>query len=129
MYVLGLRRSFLADHYLVGGDRGRENLPNTHRYTLELELQGENLDEHGYLVDLVEVENLLGEVLKRFAGKMLNELPEFQGKNPSLEHFAHILARELAQRFRGTPVDRLTVRLWENEGAWVRVTLPIPPAM
>ncbi len=124
MYRLGLRRRFLAHHYLVGGDWGRENLPNTHHYTLEVELHGTHLDEHGYLVDLVRVEAAVDRVLQRYANRLLNHLPEFQGLNPSLEHFARILAHQLDEALADLPLQALTVRLWENEGAWAAYHLP-----
>ncbi len=125
MYALGFRRSFVAHHYLVGGDWGRENFPNSHLYTLELVLQGETLDEHGYLVDLVEVEAALNRVLERYRGRMLNDLPEFQGLNPSLEHFVRILAEDLARAFAHRALAGLTVRLWENENAWAEYRLDL----
>ncbi len=118
MYSLGLRRSFLAHHYLMGGDWGRENLPNTHHYTLELELYSTHLDEHGYLVDLVHLEKAVTHVLQGYENRLLNELPEFQGLNPSLEHFARILAQQLDKALNHLPFQSLSVRLWENEQAW-----------
>src|SRR5918993_508802 len=53
MYTLGIKRNFIARHFLVGGDWGAENLPNSHHYVLELQLTGKELDQHGYLVDIV----------------------------------------------------------------------------
>ncbi len=123
MYTLGLRRIFLAYHYLIGGDWGRENFPNAHLYTLEVRLHGSQLDQHGYLVDLVQVEQAVDEVLTRYRERLLNTLPEFQGLNPSLERFALLLGRQLWDRFRELGVQRLTVRLWENPDAWAEVTL------
>ncbi len=125
MYTLGFRRTFVAHHYLVGGDWGRENFPNSHLYTLELALHGETLDQHGYLVDLVDVEAALDQVLHRYRERMLNDLPEFQGLNPSLEHFVRILAHQLAQAFAGLPLTGLTVRLWENQDAWAEYAMTL----
>ncbi len=55
MYTLGVRRDFIARHFLIGGDWGAENFPNSHHYILELQLVGNELDKHGYLVDIVDV--------------------------------------------------------------------------
>ena len=52
MYTLGVRRDFIARHFLIGGDWGPENFPNSHHYILELQLEGRELDQHGYLVDI-----------------------------------------------------------------------------
>jgi 6-pyruvoyltetrahydropterin/6-carboxytetrahydropterin synthase len=83
MYTLAVRRNFIARHYLVGGDWGAENYPNSHHYILELRLQGRELDQYGYLVDIVEIEGHLDSLVAGFKEKMLNELPEFNNLNPS----------------------------------------------
>jgi 6-pyruvoyltetrahydropterin/6-carboxytetrahydropterin synthase len=91
MYTLAVKRDFIARHYLIGGDWGPENFPNSHHYVLELRLSGETLDQHGYLVDIVDVEKHLNEIVAHYKEQMLNDLPEFAGLNPSIEHFARIL--------------------------------------
>ena len=118
MYTLALKRDVIATHFLIGGDWGPENYPNSHHYVLELQLGGEALDKHGYLVDLVEVEKQLGELVARYKDKTLNDLPEFEDLNPSLEHFAHILATTLNARIPAPNIHTVRVVLWENENAW-----------
>ena len=124
MYTLAVRRDFIARHYLIGGDWGPENFPNSHHYVLELQLSGENLDQHGYLVDIVDVEKHLNETVAYYKEKMLNDLPEFAGLNPSIEHFSRILATQLNEKIRAANVTALKVVLWENEIAWVSYQLP-----
>ena len=119
MYQLAVRRAFIARHALIGGDWGRENLPNSHRYLLELRLSGQELDQHGFLVDIVDVEKHLDEVVERYREQLLNQLPEFKDLNPSLENFARILAIALAQRLESVRVPRVEVVLWEDDVAWV----------
>ncbi len=123
MYTLALKRDFIARHFLIGGDWGAENYPNSHHYVLELQLSGNELDQHGYLVDLVEVENKLNETIARYREQMLNDLPEFAGLNPSIENFVRILALRLSESIPSPNVSTLTVRLWENESAWASYTL------
>lgn len=118
MYTLAVRRSFISRHFLIGGDWGPENFPNSHHYLLELQLEAQELDQHGYLVDIVDVSKALDELVSYYADKMLNDLPEFQGLNPSLEHFSRILATALDRRIRAANVCGLKVILWENESAW-----------
>lgn len=118
MYTLGVRRNFIARHYLIGGDWGAENFPNSHRYVLELQLEGKELDQHGYLVDIVDVEKHLDEIMNYYQEQMLNDKPEFAGLNPSIEHFARILATSLSERIKAVNISALKVVLWENESAW-----------
>ncbi len=122
MYALGVRREFIARHWLDAA--GDEGLPNSHRYILELELEALDLDLHGYLVDIVDVDRQLSEVIDHFKEQMLNDLPEFEGLNPSLEHFARILGAMLDTRLASVPLQALRVRLWESDTAWASYTVP-----
>jgi 6-pyruvoyltetrahydropterin/6-carboxytetrahydropterin synthase len=123
MYTLGVKRDFIARHFLIGGDWGAENLPNSHHYVLELRLEGKELDQHGYLVDIVDLEKHLDEIVNYYKEQMLNERPEFLGLNPSLEHFARILAISLSERIQAENMTSLEVVLWENESAWAAYRL------
>jgi 6-pyruvoyltetrahydropterin/6-carboxytetrahydropterin synthase len=76
MYTLGVRRNFIARHFLIGGDWGPENFPNSHHYILELQLEGSQLDQHGYLVDIVDMEKHLDEIVNYYKEQMLNDKPK-----------------------------------------------------
>ncbi len=118
MYTLGVKRDFIARHYLIGGDWGPENDPNSHHYVLELQLEGQELDQHGYLVDIVDVQNQLDAIVNYYKEQMLNDKPEFAGMNPSIENFSRILATTLSDRIQAQNITALKVVLWENESAW-----------
>ncbi|HEX9332331.1 MAG TPA: 6-carboxytetrahydropterin synthase [Anaerolineales bacterium] len=118
MYMLGVKRDFIARHFLIGGDWGPENFPNSHHYVLELQLEGKELDQHGYLVDIVDVEKHLDEIVNYYKEQMLNDKPEFAGLNPSIENFARILATSLSERIKAENISEIKVVLWENEFAW-----------
>lgn len=123
MYKLGVKRDFIARHFLIGGDWGPENFPNSHHYVLELQLEGKELDQHGYLVDIVDVNNHLDEIVNYYKEQMLNDKPEFAGLNPSIEHFARILATSLNKRIQAANITALKIVLWENESAWAAYEL------
>jgi 6-pyruvoyltetrahydropterin/6-carboxytetrahydropterin synthase len=116
-YTLAVKRDFVARHYLVGGDWGAENELHSHHYQVEVQLEGKNLDEHGYLVDIVAVEAHLEELTAYYRDQTLNDLPEFAGLNPSIEHFARILGQELLSRVT-EPINAITAKIWENDIAW-----------
>lgn len=118
MYTVAVKRDFVAQHYLIGGDWGAENTLHSHHYIIELRLEGASLDQHGYLVDIVDVEEHLDEIVGYYREQMLNDKPEFSGLNPSIEHFARILAASLHERIRAANITSLKVVLWEHENAW-----------
>ncbi len=126
MYTLAVQRDFVAQHYLIGGDWGSENRPHSHHYRLELEIEADSLDQHGYCVDIVAVEKALTGLVDHFRDAMLNDLPEFAGLNPSIEHFARISCTSLAEQIAAPNLTALKVRIWENEIAWAAYRLALP---
>ena len=125
MYTVAVKRDFVAQHFLIGGDWGPENEWHSHHYALELQLSGPTLDQHGYLVDIVDIEANLEALVAYYKDKTLNDLPEFAGLNPSIEHFARILTTQLAERIQADTLSDLTVKIWENEIAWASYRLSV----
>lgn len=118
MYTLAVRRNFIAQHALIGGDWGPENQRHSHHYVLELQLAGAELDRYGYLVDILDVEQHLNDLVARYCEHFLNDFPEFSKLNPSLENFARILCDQLNDGIRAANIQTLRVLLWENDIAW-----------
>ena len=118
MYTVAVKRDFIAQHYLIGGDWGAENQLHSHHYQAEVQLEGSELDQHGYLVDIVDIENALDTLVARYRDRALNDLPEFAGLNPSIEHFSRILCQALVAPIQSANLRAVTVKLWENEIAW-----------
>lgn len=118
MYTVAVKREFIARHYLIGGDWGAENELHSHHYQVEIQLQGATLDQHGYLVDIVDIESNLDAHVSRYRDNTLNQLPEFEELNPSIEHFARILCQALAAHIQAKNISRIILKVWENEIAW-----------
>lgn len=125
MYTVAVKRDFVAQHFLIGGDWGAENEWHSHHYAVEVQLHGETLDRHGYLVDIVDIETHLNALVAHYRDKTLNDLPEFAGLNPSIEHFARIFCTQLAERIKAETLTAVTVKLWENEIAWASFRLSV----
>lgn len=123
MYSVAVSRDFIANHYLIGGDWGSENQPHAHHYIAEVRIDGEQLDQHGYLVDIVAIEAALDAVVADFRDQMLNDKPEFAGLNPSIEHFSRIICENIAAAVNPPGTGRLRVKLWENATCWAAYRL------
>lgn len=123
MYTVAVKRDFIARHYLIGGDWGSENQLHAHHYQVELQLYGEELDRHGYLVDIVEIEAVLDALAKHYRDRTLNELAEFKDLNPSIEHFSRILCKTLDAHIQASNIRSLQVKIWENEIAWAAYSI------
>jgi 6-pyruvoyltetrahydropterin/6-carboxytetrahydropterin synthase len=119
MYKLAVKKDFIAQHFLIGGDWGSENQKHSHHYQLEIQLKGKSLDNHGFIVDIVKVNDLLEKLISSFRDRTLNNLPQFDGLNPSIENLARISYQALRDPIRETGIADLKVKVWEDDIAWI----------
>ena len=126
IYRVAVRRDFSARHFLIGGDWGSENALHAHPYAVEVCLEGTQLNEHGYLVDITAIEAALDGILARISGGTLNDLPEFAGLNPSVERLAELFCRSIIARIAETSLSAVSVRVFENMNAWADCRRELP---
>ena len=121
-YELTVTREFIAQHYLTVPNPGPEGKVHSHAFTVELRFAGPELGEYGYLVDIDAVDALLDELEDRYRDALLNDLPEFEGLNPSIEHFSRLFGDRVADALSNPTPTRLTVRIWEDDVSWASHT-------
>jgi len=114
-------RDFVAQHYLTVPNCGPENKWHSHHFEVEVLLEGAELNQHGYLVDIVEVEDAVDALVDRYRDATLNNLAEFDGLNPSIEHFSRIVHESLREQLSAGGLN-MTVKIWEDEDAWASYT-------
>jgi 6-pyruvoyltetrahydropterin/6-carboxytetrahydropterin synthase len=111
-YEILVRDEFSAAHQLRMYDGALEPL-HGHNWTVEVEMAGPRLDRIDVLVDFTRVQARLRELLGRLHDRLLNEVPELAGRNPSAEAVAAWLFEALTQDV--PPNVRLKrVRVWET---------------
>lgn len=115
---LTVRRRFIAQHYLTVPEPGPEGEVHSHEFTAEVEFAAPELGDYGYVVDIDAVEDALDDLEARYGDAVLNDLPEFEGVNPSVERFATYFGDRLASALADPTPTRLTVRMWEDDLAW-----------
>lgn len=115
MYTLSLKKDFVAHHFLFGGDWGPENQKHSHHYEVEIRLEGRPLDRHGYLVNIVDLDKSLDQVVACYKGKTLNQLPQFEGLNPSIEHFSRLFCQAFLKCINAPNVSAVRVTMKENQ--------------
>jgi 6-pyruvoyltetrahydropterin/6-carboxytetrahydropterin synthase len=118
IYAVAVERDFIGRHWLFGGDWGAENEIHSHHYKVEVRLEGSELDRHGYLVDIVDIEAALDELIAHYSDSTLNELPEFKDLNPSIERLSKLFCETLSERVHAPNISAVTVKIWENQIAW-----------
>ena len=113
MYTVSVRRPFIAQHFLTVPDPGPEGELHSHRYEAAVELRGSDLDEHEYLVDIDAVEAALEGSVERYRDATLNDLSEFEGRNPSAERLARTLHDRFTDRIDAPGVDAVRMQIRE----------------
>jgi 6-pyruvoyltetrahydropterin/6-carboxytetrahydropterin synthase len=119
MYKLAVKKDFISQHFLVGGDWGPENQKHSHHYQLEVQLSGKDLDSHGFVVDIVKVNDHLEKLISSYKDKTLNDLPGFKSINPSIENLARVSYQTLYASLYEKRISALSVKVWEDNIAWV----------
>jgi 6-pyruvoyltetrahydropterin/6-carboxytetrahydropterin synthase len=118
MYRLSVSRDFVAQHFLTVPNPGPEGEVHSHHFEVAVRLAGTELNEYGYLVDIDAVNAALDELEARYRDALLNDLPEFEGRNPSVERFARLFGDRFVEQVPTEVPTELTVRMWEDEDAW-----------
>ncbi|WP_411963201.1 6-pyruvoyl trahydropterin synthase family protein [Haloferax sp. YSMS24] len=117
MYRVSVRREMIAQHFLTVPNPGPEGELHSHAFTVEIELSGPELNQYGYLVDIDDVKAALDATLSRYRDKTMNDLIEFQGKNPSVERLAHEICVRFVEAASLETPKHVSVRVWEDDVA------------
>ncbi|PSP73385.1 6-pyruvoyl tetrahydropterin synthase [Halobacteriales archaeon QS_3_64_16] len=121
MHAVTVADAFIAQYYLTVPNAGPEGDPHSREYGIELTFEGSELDEYGYLLDIDEAKAALEAIEERYTDQLLNDLPEFEDTNPSVERFAREIATRVAEALAlesVETVETLRVTLREDESAW-----------
>ena len=123
MYELMVTRDFVAQHFLTVPNCGPENEWHSHHFQVDVLLKGPTLNEHGYLVDIDDVKSAVDTLVDRYRDSTLNDLPEFAGLNPSVEHFSRIFCTALKENITAPNLDTVGIKIWEDDEAWASYTM------
>jgi 6-pyruvoyltetrahydropterin/6-carboxytetrahydropterin synthase len=126
VFQVAIKQQLTAFHHLIGGDWGSENQHHSHDYAIEIIVEAETLDRHGYLFDIAELRVHQARVHERYAGADLNQLPEFRDQNPSVERFAQYDATESLRGLRLPGATHLTIKIWEDPDTWASYRTRMP---
>ena len=125
MYELTVEDEFCAAHALtISGVREEVH---GHNWRVCVAVGGENLDPDGLLCDFHTVEEVLAAAIEPFNNRDLNSVAPFDRLNPSAEHVARYIAREMSHRLDQSlaPFARvLWARVTEARGCTATYRVP-----
>lgn len=125
MYAVSVSRSLVAQHYLTVPDPGPEGSLHSHHFTVEATLRGPELGEYEYLVDIDDLTAAMDDLADYYHDRTLNDLPGFEGVNPSAERFARAFGDRLLERLEPDGVSELRVEIEEDDVARVAHERPL----
>ena len=112
-YELLIQEWFSAAHNLREYEGNCEKL-HGHNWRVDVRLEGDRLDNQGMVLDFKEGKRILAEALEPCDHAYLNEVPPFDGLNPSSENLARVIAEAVAKRLpEGVHVAGVTT--WESD--------------
>lgn len=117
MYLLTVKEDFDAAHRVVGYP-GKCDKLHGHCWTVEVAVEGNQLDELGMVVDFKYLKSLVRDILNIYDHRYLNELPDFAGKNPTAENIAAAIYHHVASGLESSASVR-NVTVWESPGSSV----------
>ena len=115
MYRIKIIDKFSSAHQLIGY-KGKCEEVHGHNWKVELEIEGEELDDIGLLMDFRDLKELLWDVIKELDHCMLNSLKAFQECNPSSELIARYIYYTIKDRLPSNTALS-SVSVWESDNA------------
>jgi 6-pyruvoyltetrahydropterin/6-carboxytetrahydropterin synthase len=111
MYTIRVEGHFSSAHSLRHY-RGRCEELHGHNWIVEAGVRKKELDKTGMVMDFHDLKSALHDVLDKLDHKYLNNLPEFEIRNPTSELLASFIYQELKPKVPGLTY----VTVWENKG-------------
>lgn len=116
MFQVSVEETFSAGHALRGYKGKCENA-HGHNYRVRVNVEGEQLDSTGLLVDFSQLKRILRGLIEGVDHKFLNDQPPFDKINPSAENMAKFfydqVSRQISAAVDGTRIASITV--WETD--------------
>jgi 6-pyruvoyltetrahydropterin/6-carboxytetrahydropterin synthase len=114
MFIVSVQAHYDSAHFLRNY-HGKCERMHGHRYTVEMALAANQLDEAGIAFDFVIVKKQLRDLADRLDHENLNELPPFDKLEPSAENQARYFYEEMRRLLPSEMGEALVyVKVWET---------------
>jgi len=116
MYTLTIDDSFASAHQLRGYKGKCENI-HGHNWRVVLDVEGENLNNIGLLIDFHDLKDILKKITNYLDHKNLNEIQPFDEINPSSENIARFIHERVSEELEKTDpgIKVKSVTVWESD--------------
>ena len=121
MFKLIVKKEFSSAHILHGhpGDCKRMH---GHNWLVEAEVQGNNINEIGMVIDFKDIKKKLKEIISMLDHQFLNDLEPFINDNPTAENISKYIYKELSKNINTDNIKVSEIKLWETNNSAVTYT-------
>ncbi|MGB1580621.1 MAG: 6-carboxytetrahydropterin synthase QueD [Nevskiales bacterium] len=117
-YTLKVRTEIAASH-IIEGHTGKCARLHGHNWKIDVEVQVKHLDSLGMGMDFADLKAETQAVTEPLDHRHLNDLPGFEGINPTAENVAAYVYREVSSRINTDDIRVSQVTIWETDRASV----------
>ena len=121
MFKLIVKKEFSSAH-ILHGHPGNCKRMHGHNWLVEAEVQGDNTNEIGMVIDFKDIKNNLKEIVSMLDHQFLNDLEPFINENPTAENISKYIYKELSNNINTDNIKVSKIKLWETNNSAVTYT-------
>ena len=121
MFKLVVKKEFSSAH-ILHGHPGNCKRMHGHNWLVEAEVQGDNTNEIGMVIDFKDIKNNLKEIISMLDHQFLNDLEPFINENPTAENISKYIYKELSNNINTDNIKVSKIKLWETNNSAVTYT-------
>ena len=121
MFKLIVKKEFSSAH-ILHGHPGNCKRMHGHNWLVEAEVQGDNNNEIGIVIDFKDIKNNLKEIISSLDHQFLNDLEPFLNENPTAENISKYIYKELSNNINTDNIKVSKIKLWETSNSAVTYT-------
>ena len=121
MFKLIVKKEFSSAH-ILHGHPGNCKRMHGHNWLVEAEVEGDNTNEIGMVIDFKDIKNNLKEIISSLDHQFLNDLEPFINENPTAENISKYIYKELSNNINTDNIKVSKIKLWETNNAAVTYT-------
>jgi 6-pyruvoyltetrahydropterin/6-carboxytetrahydropterin synthase len=121
MFKLIVKKEFSSAH-ILHGHPGNCKRMHGHNWLVEAEVQGNNTNDIGMVIDFKDIKNNLKEIISILDHQFLNDLEPFINENPTAENISKYIYKELSNNINTDNIKVSKIKLWETNNSAVTYT-------
>ena len=121
MFKLIVKKEFSSAH-ILHGHPGNCKRMHGHNWLVEAEVEGDNTNEIGMVIDFKDIKNNLKEIISSLDHQFLNDLEPFINENPTAENISKYIYKELSNNINTDNIKVSKIKLWETNNSAVTYT-------